>query len=256
MFLAEQLAVGFKTEANGMAIRPVSISGWERRVGVAFCLFIAVNLLPLHFLVTIRASDDLPKIVLLGDSIRHGYAPIVQKELIGKAIVISPKANGGDSSNNLKHLDEWVIREQPAIVHFNSGIHDTKKSKTSGMFQVPPGQYEANLRRIVERIRKDTKATVLFGTTTPILDERAVKSRTKANYELLEASVEKYNGIATKVMQELKVPVDDLHGLFADRDRRDKLISADGVHFTIEGREVLGKAVAGFIKKHLPAEKK
>ena len=27
----------------------------------------------------------------------------------------------------LKNLDEWVIRQQPAVVHFNCGIHDTKE---------------------------------------------------------------------------------------------------------------------------------
>ena len=67
-------------------------------------------------------------------------------------------------------------------------VHDTKKSKTTGTFQVPPEQYEANLRKIVERIRRETKATVLFATTTPIIDDRAAQGRTKAEYELLEAS--------------------------------------------------------------------
>jgi lysophospholipase L1-like esterase len=224
--------------------------------GFLFCLGAA-----LYFGALVLAAGDstpgpLPKVVLLGDSIRLGYTPIVEKELVGKAVIISPKENGGDSSNTLKHLDEWVIREQPAIVHFNCGIHDTKKTKTADKFQVPPDQYEANLRKIVERIRQETKATVLFATTTPILDERAAKSRTKAEYELLEASIEKYNTIAKQVMQDLKVPVDDLHSLLTDADKRAQLISGDGVHYTAEGREMLGKAVAQFIKKHLPAAEK
>jgi lysophospholipase L1-like esterase len=207
--------------------------------------------------ITLAGAEQqpLPKVVLLGDSIRLSYAPIVEKELADKAVVVSPKANGGDSSNNLKQLEEWVIREQPAIVHFNAGIHDTKKSKTTGTFQVPPDQYEQNLRKIVERIRKETNATVLFATTTPIIDERAAKGRAKADYELLNASVEQYNQIAKRVMQELKVPVDDLHAVVGDAEMRAKLISGDGVHFTAEGREALGKAVATFIKKHLPSEK-
>src|SRR5690242_6649963 len=36
----------------------------------------------------------LPKIVLVGDSIRMGYAPLVAKNLDGKAIVVSPAPNG------------------------------------------------------------------------------------------------------------------------------------------------------------------
>ena len=110
-------------------------------------------------------QGDLPKVVLVGDSIRMSYAPLVEKELAGKAVIISAKANGGDSNNVLKNLDEWVTRQQPAVVHFNCGIHDTKKFKSTGRFQVPPDQYEANLRKIVDRIRSQTKATVLFATT-------------------------------------------------------------------------------------------
>jgi len=198
------------------------------------------------------AKSGLPKVVLVGDSIRMGYAATVEKELSGRAIIISPKANGGDSNNVLKNLDEWVIRQQPDVIHFNCGIHDTKKSKTTGQFQVPPEQYESNLRKIVDRIRKETKATVLFATSTPILDERAAKARSKVGYELLEASIEQYNRIACRVMQDLRVPVSDLHGLLPDPQARARLIAGDGVHFVPEGSQLLGKAVAAVVAKHLP----
>ena len=41
-------------------------------------------------------NPPLPKVVLIGDSIRLGYAPLVAKRLEGKAVVVSPPANGGD----------------------------------------------------------------------------------------------------------------------------------------------------------------
>jgi lysophospholipase L1-like esterase len=204
------------------------------------------------------AKADLPKVVLLGDSIRLSYAPLVAKQLEGKTQIVSPPANGGDSGNVLKHLEEWAIREQPAIVHFNAGIHDTKKAKASGMFQVSPAEYEANLRQIVSRIRKETEATVLFATTTPIHDQRAAAARQERDYELLNASVEQYNAIAVKVMGELKVPIEDLHTVLAKPKggkTLDELIVADGVHLTPEGREMVGQAVAGFLQQHLPAAK-
>jgi lysophospholipase L1-like esterase len=201
------------------------------------------------------AQEPLPKVVLLGDSIRLGYAPMVAKLFAGKAIIVSPKANGGDSANTLKNLEAWAIREKPDIVHFNCGIHDVKKSKKTGEHQVPAQQYEANLRRIVERLRKETKATVLFATTTPILDERAAKSRAKAEYELLDASATEYNAIARKVMKELNVPVNDLRAVMPDAATRGKFISADGIHFTQEGREKLAAAVADAVSRHLPSSK-
>jgi lysophospholipase L1-like esterase len=195
----------------------------------------------------------LPKVVLLGDSIRLGYAPTFAKELTGRAVVVSHPANGGDSARELASLQQWAIREQPAVVHFNCGIHDVKKFKTSGQFQVPPEKYEANLRTIVERLRKETNATVLFAITTPLIDDRAAKQRTKADYELLDASAQQYNQIALKVMNELHVPVNDLRSALGGPDDWSQLMRDDGVHFTPEGSEKLGQAVAKFVSQHLPA---
>jgi len=197
----------------------------------------------------------LPKVVLVGDSIRLSYGSSVAKHLDGKATVVTPKANGGDSSNVLKNLERWVIREKPAVVHFNSGIHDTKHFKATGKFQVSPERYEADLRKIVERIRKGTHAVVLFATTTPILDDRAAAARKGRDYELLGSSVEQYNTIAKKVMKELHVPINDLHTAMSKPDRphtTEALIGKDGVHLTPPARELLGKQVTTFVEERLP----
>ncbi|MDA0284034.1 MAG: GDSL-type esterase/lipase family protein [Planctomycetota bacterium] len=201
------------------------------------------------------ATRGLPKIVLVGDSIRLSYAALATKELEGKAIVVSPQANGGDSENVVKNLDMWVIRENPTVVHFNCGIHDTKRFLATGRFQVPPEQYEANLRKIVNRIRQETGAVVIFATTTPVLDDRAAKTRQGRDYELLGASIEQYNAIARKVMKELKVPINDLHKALsspAAPHTTENLIGSDGVHLTTPARELLSKQVAAFVCQHLP----
>jgi len=200
-------------------------------------------------------TEALPKVILVGDSIRLSFAPVVTKQLEGKALVVSPEANGGDSSNILKNLERRVIQQKPSIVHFNCGIHDTKKFRATGRFQVSPEQYEANLRTIVERIREKTGAVVLFATTTPILDDRAAAARKGRDYELLGRSVEQYNAIAGRVMEELKVPVNDLHAALSKPDyplRAETLIGNDGVHLTPPARELLGKQVATFVCWHLP----
>src|SRR4029079_2946646 len=82
------------------------------------------------------AAAPLPKVVVVGDSIRLAYAPLVAEKLDAHAVVVGPKANGGDSANLLRNLDEWVIREKPDIVHFNCGLHDLKKAKKDGSYQV------------------------------------------------------------------------------------------------------------------------
>jgi lysophospholipase L1-like esterase len=198
------------------------------------------------------ADVKLPKVVLLGDSIRLSYTATVKKQLAGKANVVSPPQNGGDSANLSKHLDKWAVQEQPVVVHFNCGIHDVKKSKATGKFQVSPEQYEANLRAIVKRLREGTKATVLFALTTPLVDDRAAKLRADRDYELLNASTEQYNEIARRVMQELDVPVNDLRAALGGPEEQAKAIVDDGVHFTGPGAAKLGTAVAEFIGRYLP----
>ena len=154
-------------------------------------------------------AAELPRVVLLGDSIRLGYAPRVAERLSGKAVVISPTANGGDSTNVLAHLDEWVLRQKPDVVHLNCGLHDLKRDKAGGHHQVELDRYTENLRRIVARIRAGTDAALVFADTTPILDER--HARRAAEFDRIEADVRRYNAAATVIMVELGVPVNDLH---------------------------------------------
>jgi len=215
-------------------------------------------LLALAVCNTMHAADEtpakaLPKVVLIGDSIRLSYAPVVAKQLAGKASIVSPKPNGGDSSNVLKNIEAWAIREQPAVVHFNCGIHDTKKFKATGKFQVSPEQYEANLRDIVSQLRKKTKAKILFALTTPIVDDRAAKTRAERDYELLNASTEQYNEIAQRVMKELDVPVNDLRKALGTPEEQARAIVDDGVHFNKQGVDKLAAAVTAFLSEHLPA---
>jgi lysophospholipase L1-like esterase len=197
----------------------------------------------------------LPRVVLHGDSIRMGYEPLVAKQLEGKAVVISFKANGNDSTNQLKTIQQWAIAEKPDVVHFNCGIHDTKKDKKTGQYQTSPEQYEKNLRQIVETLRKQTGATVIFALTTPIVDERAIKQRADKSYDVLDAGTVEYNKIAERVMKELQVPINDLRSVCGDAAEQARLIQADGVHFTPEGNAKLAKAVAEVVEKNLPKGK-
>lgn len=199
-----------------------------------------------------QAKPGVPKVVLIGDSIRLGYAPLVIKRLEGKAIVVSPKANGGDSANVLKNLDAWVIREKPALVHLNCGLHDLKFDKKTKQHQVGPDQYKANLEQIVARVRKDTSAVLIFASTTPILDARHAKR--KAAFDRFEADVRRFNETAAAVMKKAGVPINDLHAVVT-KGGPEKLLGADGTHYTPAGKELLAEAVADAILRELKARR-
>jgi lysophospholipase L1-like esterase len=192
-------------------------------------------------------ETPLPKVILVGDSIRIGYAPLVAKRLEGRAIVVSAKPNGEDSDNVLKHLEEWVISEKPDVVHWNAGLHDLKL--TNKTYQVPLAEYERNLKTIIERIQKETHAKMIFATSTPIVDN--LHAQRKAGFDRVEADVLRYNAAAVAVMKKAGVPVDDLHKVVEDGGK-EKLIGPDGTHYTAAGYERLADAVTNSILRRLP----
>jgi lysophospholipase L1-like esterase/dienelactone hydrolase len=188
-----------------------------------------------------KGQPSLPKIVLVGDSIAGGYRPLVAKLLEGKAVVVSPPASGGDRGNVLQNLEAWLIREKPAVVHLNCGLHDLKLSKQSRKHQVELAQYEANLRRIATRLQQAANTSFVFANTTPIIDERHAKRG--ADFDRCEADVQRYNAVAASVMREFGVPVHDLHGL-VEQGGSAALLGSDGTHYGAAGYERLAAAVA------------
>jgi lysophospholipase L1-like esterase len=215
-------------------------------------LFLAAgfSLVSLNVFAADTAADKpLPTIVLVGDSIRMGYAPIVTEMLRDKAKVVAAKGNGGDSTRVISNLDEWVIAHRPDVVHFNCGLHDLKISRKTNTAQVPIDEYEKNLRTIVDRIQKETKARLIFATTTPIRDE--LHAKRKGDFDRKEENVKKYNEVALKVMKEKGVEIDDLHAVVT-KAGVDKVQRTDGTHYTPEGSKTLAEAVVKSVTSDAP----
>jgi lysophospholipase L1-like esterase len=191
-------------------------------------------------------EKEKPVVVLIGDSIRLGYAPYVAERLKGVAEVVSPEENGGDTANVLKNLDEWAVRRKPAVVHLNAGLHDLKTDPKTGAKQVAPDAYRANLDAILKRLESDTAARLVFATTTPVIDERH-QARTPFQFARYEADVEAYNRAALGVLADHRwVALDDLHAL-AVKLGPEKALGKDGVHFTDDAYRALGEQVAASV---------
>jgi lysophospholipase L1-like esterase len=191
----------------------------------------------------------MKRVALIGDSIRQGYQETVHRELRGVADVWGPEENGGDSVNVLLHLQKWLQDGRPDVIHLNCGLHDIKKERGAITQQTPINQYECNLRTILRRLRRESQAVVLWATTTPV---NPIWHNARKEFDRLEADVLAYNGVAVRVAEEFRVPVNDLHRVVTEHGR-DRLLQPDGVHFNEEGCRVLGKAVAGFVRPYLAA---
>jgi dienelactone hydrolase/lysophospholipase L1-like esterase len=186
-------------------------------------------------------------VVLVGDSIRLGYAPLVAKRLEGRVKVVSPPG-AGSSVWLVRNLDKLVLEHKPDLVHFNVGLHDLRVDRRNDRLLVERENYRRNLETALVRLKKETTATLIFASTTPIDDARHAKR--KGAYNRYEKDVRRYNEDALRLMHKHRVVVHDLHGL-VHRSGTEKLLAADGTHYTEQGNRLLADAVADCILRHL-----
>lgn len=194
-------------------------------------------------------AQELPNVLIIGDSISMGYTPFVKKILQDKANVSHPDENCGPTERGLQNLDKWLGNEKYKVIHFNFGLHDlkhvdaiTKKAslKPEDPLMTDLKTYEANLNTIVGRLKK-TGAKLIFATTTPVPEH----SKPLRDPELPP----KYNAVAEKVMKEQGIEIDDLYSFVLPR--ADQIRLPDNVHYTREGYKLLGEQVASVISKYL-----
>jgi hypothetical protein len=192
----------------------------------------------------------LPRVLLIGDSISIGYTVPVREMLQGKANVHRPLTNCGPTSRGVAEIEDWLGKEKWDVIHFNFGLHDLKYLGPNGRNladpqvpgshqQVPPEQYEANLRSLVAALQK-TGAKLIWRSTTPVPQGAAGR---------VPGDAVKYNAIAARIMDEHQIPIDDQYA-FA-MTCLEKIQRPANVHFTEEGSRALAAQAAAAIEKAL-----
>lgn len=187
-------------------------------------------------------ADDpaLPRVLLIGDSISIGYTLPVRERLRGVANVHRAFENCSDTWRGLQQLDTWLDGGRWDVIHFNFGLHDLSH-RTGGPPNASLSEYEANLRKLVTRLRA-TGAKLIFATTTPVVGTMKFPVR-------YSREVPQYNDVARRVMAGMGVSVDDLFA-FVEPHVSQWQIPGD-VHFTSEGYAALAGPVAASIRAEL-----
>ena len=192
-------------------------------------------------LAPIEDVAGLPRVLLIGDSISIGYTLPARALLKGKANVHRPPANCSSTGYGLTMLDAWLGAKKWDVIHFNFGLHDAKLPP-EGVRHAPPDVYEKNLRELVKRL-KATGAKLIWATTTPVPSGGNLSPTRRFG------SVDQYNAIARKVMEESGVAINDLNAAIAPQ--AGKLQNPGDVHFNAEGSQLLAKQVAAGIEAAL-----
>ena len=153
-----------------------------------------------------KVQDDpnLPRVLLIGDSISIGYTVGVRNELDGIANVHRIPTNGGPTTRGLESIDAWLGEKPWDVIHFNWGLHDLKfvndklqlVETDKGHYQVPLEQYGKNLEKLVLRLMQ-TDAKLIWRNTTPV--PVGAKGR-------IPGDAAKYNQVAAEIMKKHNIP--------------------------------------------------
>jgi lysophospholipase L1-like esterase len=191
-------------------------------------------------------SKPLPRVLLIGDSIRGGYGKAVEKLLAGKAEVVVNAGNAQHTGTGLEKLDGWLGDGKWDVIHFNWGLWDVAYrnpesknfghlDKVGGKITTPLPEYEKNLRALVARLKK-TGATLVWASTTPVPDGEPGR---------IKGDEVRYNAVAAKIMAENGVAIDDLYAMAMPQLA--KIQNPQNVHFAASGCDLLARQVADSI---------
>jgi len=179
------------------------------------------------------------KVVLIGDSIRMGYQPLVATRFQA-ADVWGPAANCRHSLWALDHFQEWVADQEPDLLHVNFGIHDASL-QPDGEHQIILAQYRLCLRRFIAKVKALGKTKMIWAATTPLYV--AESGKTMAQWQVRKrAEIREYNAAALDIVKSEGLPINDLHEVVMRNDFS-KCLKEDGCHMTEFGNEVISDAV-------------
>ena len=188
----------------------------------------------------------IPKLLLLGDSIRMSYQPHVARLLEGRAEVVGPADNCQYSLYTLSSLDRWIGEfGQPDIVHWNNGIHDSGHNPNRCPVQIPIEMYRANLEFILGRLTAMTP-NLIWATITPVHPDRPLRD---TEWSWRNEEIDRYNDVARELMESRNVPIDDLHALVWSNVA--EFLSEDQLHLSEAGQAACAQAVVESVSPYL-----
>jgi len=218
------LVINFAFIAMG---KPSECSPWERE-SIEWC----------DIWISHANETNLPRVLLIGDSITRAYYPAVEKHLAGTAYVGRLSSSAFISDPVLLEQIKMVLTQYKFdVIHFNNGMHGWQHSEK---------EYEQALPECLKTIRKYApNAKLIWANTTPLKVSPPLSPDNKAR--ATDQRIAERNAIAAKFMQTQGVPVEDLNTPMQNHPE----YHSDNVHFNDDGISIQADLVAVDIKKLL-----
>lgn len=176
---------------------------------------------------------DVPRVLLIGDSITNGYQTRVRDALRGTCQVdMIATSYAVDAPFYTTLIENFAGDSHYDVIHFNHGLHGK---------HMPTDVYEAGMAALTEKLTKLGKVILVTstktynpGTDVPTDSHPLIVERNEALVRLAE----KYG-----------CPIDDLYAVSATLPM--EAYSGDGTHFADAGYDALSKAVIASIQAAL-----
>lgn len=182
-------------------------------------------------------ESQLPRVLLVGDSIAKGYRPVVSSLLAGTCFVDQlATSRAVDNPDLLREIDYALAKGEYRLIHFNNGLHG---------FHLSPEDYQSHMSEVLSRLSQGlSESRVIVATTTPVTEV--------GNPQTLDAvrnqSVQERNGRLIELARLRGLRVNSLYSMVIERPL---LCLGDGYHYNDLGQDVLGKAVAQQVRQLL-----
>lgn len=188
--------------------------------------------------ITNADKNDLPRVLLIGDSITRGYFGEVEKALEGKANCARLTTSRCLCDPVFFEELMLVLRQYRfAVIHFNNGLHGMGYTQA---------QYRQGFAQLMETLQGHGQgARLIWAATTPVRKRGAL-----AELDDSTETVKERNRIAAEFVAEAGLPTDNLFDLGISHP---EYYSDDGVHFNAEGRATQARQVAQSIEPCLSA---
>jgi hypothetical protein len=175
------------------------------------------------------SETNLPRVLLVGDSITRAYYPEVEKKLAGRAYVARLSSSAFISDPLLLKQIEMVLGAMKFdVIHFNNGMHGWQHSEK---------EYAAAFSAFLQSIQRGAPAAkLIWASTTPL----KLSPTNAAPQEATDARIAARNDIALKFVTAKNIPADDLYSIALDHPE----YYSDNVHFNDHGIALQAAQVA------------
>jgi hypothetical protein len=181
-------------------------------------------------------ETNLPRVLLIGDSITRDYYQGVETLLEGKAYVARLATSRFASDPVLLQEIALVLDNTKFdVIHFNNGMHGWQHSEA---------EYQKAFPELLKAIRAHAPAAkLIYATTTTLKESKSADALAPSDERIGER-----NRIALECIRGKDVAVDDLNALVRGHPE----YHSDNVHFNGEGIQIQARQVAASIKPLIP----